>query len=145
MSTFVAGRDEKGHIRLDSGNGLIVAYARDTRADIEKWLTQPLPEFHPMYRAALALMDREQQAVPVKYPVIDLVVDDALDAFLRALERSIDRISAPVQNAQQMIDGTPADTLQDVSELVLASLTRRCGADFADAWKQYCDDAEDEL
>lgn len=60
----VAGRDDKGHIRMTSGHGTLVAEAGERRDVIQGWLNRATPgsRYWMQYRAALDLLDREAEA-----------------------------------------------------------------------------------
>lgn len=57
---WIAGRDNNGDIRLNGGQGVLVAEAADTREDIQGWLDRcDNSRYRPQYIAALALLDAE--------------------------------------------------------------------------------------
>lgn len=60
-SYWIAARDAHNDIRLRRGQGLLVAKATDTRADIQGWLDRcDHSGFRPQYLAALTLLDAEE-------------------------------------------------------------------------------------
>lgn len=58
---YCAERDSRGDIRLNCGRGLLVATAKHTRADVQRWFDRAVSDsYREQYRAALALFDREE-------------------------------------------------------------------------------------
>lgn len=55
---WCAEYDSQGNIRLNCGNGLLVAYEKHTRADVQKWFDRSQPgRYREQYRSALALLN----------------------------------------------------------------------------------------
>lgn len=58
---YCAARDSQGGIRLNGGYSLLVAEYGHTRADVADWFRMSKPgDYREQYRAALRLLDREQ-------------------------------------------------------------------------------------